>query len=137
VLSLFGAGVLSALCLWFSWRAFRRCHAIESSVEGSESDVLEQSLLERERNIELNLAERNVRALGRVALFGGTGLGIAALTGGHEYDFLAGAAFGLGLFGWAGCGELRRRIGSLADSWRTATNRRRRRQGVDQSERTG
>jgi hypothetical protein len=142
-----GAGALSALCLWFSWRALRRCRAIESRPESNavrgeavstQEDELELELLAREQNLELGLAKRNVRALQRAALFAGTGLSFWALTGGRGHDLLlAGEAFAAGLAGWAACGELHRRIGSVADSWRGATNRRRRRQGVDQPERTG
>jgi hypothetical protein len=141
------AGALSALCLWFSWRAFRRCRAIESRPESNAQEnervstaehELELELLAREQNLELGLAKRNVQALRRAALFGGTGLSFWALTGGRSHDLLlAGEAFAGGIAGWAACGELQRRIGSLADSWRGATNRRRRRQGVDPSERTG
>jgi hypothetical protein len=143
-----GAGVLSALCIWFSWRALRRCQAIEagsdSAARESQPDELEDQLLVRERNLELSLAARNVQALRRAALFGGSGLAFWALSaggaGGREYDLVqAGEAFAAGFVGWAGCGELQRRIGSAADAWRRATNAksRKRRQGVDQSERTG
>jgi len=143
-----GAGVLSALCSWFSWRLFRRCQAIQSGPESlapaSQVDELEDELLARERNLELGLAKRNVQALRRASLFGGSGLAFWALAGGRggagEYDLVAaGQAFAAGLVGWAACGELQRRVGSLADSWRQATNAksRRRRQGVDQPERTG
>ena len=139
MLIVLGAGSLSVLCLWFSWRAFQRCRAIHSSAESAqaEDDPLEQKLAEREMNLHLSLAKRNVQALGRAALAGGTGLGFLALTGGSANHILAGQAFALGAVGWAGCRELHRRVGSLADTWRQATNRRRRRQGVDQSERTG
>ena len=137
-----GAAVSSALCLWFSWRALARCLAIEHGASKlEESDELERDLLARERNLQLGLAKRNARALGRAALFGGTGLSFLALTGGGEYDLLhllpAFLAFGAGMLGWAGCGEIHRRIGSSADAWRLQNNRRARRQGVDQSERTG
>ncbi|RYZ03874.1 MAG: hypothetical protein EOO73_25975 [Myxococcales bacterium] len=137
------AGILSALCLWFAWSAYQRCRKIhrgagEASGEGE--DPLEQRLAERELNLELNLASRTVQALGRAALFGGTGLAIwFVATGTLRSDpRQVYQAFAFGLVGWGGCRELQRRIGSLADAWRTTTNdRRRRRQGVDQPKRTG
>jgi hypothetical protein len=135
------AGVLSALCLWFAWRAFRRCREIEASVRATDPDPLEQRLAEAELNLELNLAQRNVKALGRAALFGGAGLAFWAVATGQlvTHPIAMWRSFGLGLVGWGGCRELYRRIGSLAESWRSAANakRRRRRQGVDPSERTG
>jgi hypothetical protein len=147
-----GAGALSALCSWFSWRAFQGCRAIEQGARSAgdadplnaphENDELELALLARERKLQLGLAKRNVQALGRVALFGGTGLSFLAFSGGGEYDLLhlrpALLAFGAGMLGWAACGEIHRRVGSLADSWRAANAKSRRpRQGVDPSERTG
>ena len=131
-----GAALLALWCVGSAWRALRRCTSIERS-ELDPGDALELSILERERNLEFNLAGRKVQVLGRVALFGGTGLGIAALTGGREYDIVAGVAFLCGVASWSICAELRRRIGSLAESWRAATKKKHRRQGVDQSERTG
>jgi hypothetical protein len=132
-----GAAAVSGLCVGFAWRALRRCREIVTTGENNETDVLERSLLERERNLAFNLARRNVQALRRAALFGGTGLSFLALTGGRGYDLLpAGEAFALGFLGWGVCGELHRRIGSLADAWR-ATIKRKRRQGVDQLESTG
>lgn len=137
------AGILSALCLWFAFRAYQRCRAIASrsgALLGSdEEDPLEARLAERELNLELNLAGRTVKALGRAALFGGTGLAIWFVATGalSSEPRLPYQAFALGLLGWGGCRELQRRIGSLADSWRSATNQRRRRQGVDQPKRTG
>jgi hypothetical protein len=133
---LLGAALLSAFCAWFSWRALRRCREIQSATALAD-DALEQNLVEREQNLAFNLAKRNVQALGRTALFGGTGLAFFALTGGREYDLVAGEAFGVGFAGWTICAELQRRVGSLADMWRSETNRRRRRQGVDHPERTG
>lgn len=136
------AGVLSALCVWFSWRALSRCRAIEQAtpdaVEAEPEDELERGLLRRERNLQLGLAKRNVQALGRAALFAGTGSSFLAFAGGSE-DHLAallpaGLAFAAGMSGWACCAEIHRRVGSLADAWRS---RQRRRQGVDPSERTG
>jgi len=137
------AGILAALCLWFSWRAFRRCSTIHGGALEPElaDDPLELRLAERQLNLELNLAGRTVKALGRVALFGGTGLAIWFYATGafKEQPLIAFSSFAFGLLGWGGCREFLRRIGSLADSWRSATEakRRRRRQGVDQSRTTG
>jgi hypothetical protein len=133
------AGILSALCLWFAWRAFQRCREIEASGGVVETDPVEARLAEQDLNLELNLALRNVKALGRAALFGGAGLAFWAVASGQlvTHPIAMWRSFGLGLLGWGGCRELYRRIGSLAESWRAATNRRRRRQGVDQAERTG
>lgn len=106
-------------------------------------DALEQRLAERELNLQLNLAGRMVTALGRASLFAGTGLAIwFYATGSFATDpKQAFASFACGLIGWGGCREIQRKIGSLADSWRAHTNskmnQRARRQGVDQSERTG
>ncbi len=107
-----------------------------------ESEPLEQRLAEAELNLELNLARRNVQALGRVALFGGAGVAFWAVATGQlvTHPITIWGSFALGLVGWVGCRELHRRIGYLAESWRAstnATNRSRRLQGVDQSERTG
>ncbi|HVY27665.1 MAG TPA: hypothetical protein VHB79_14020 [Polyangiaceae bacterium] len=135
------AGILAALCLWFSWRALRRCRAIHGGTLQAEleDDPLELRLAERELNLELNLAGRIVKGLGRTSLFGGTGLAIWSYATGAfaTQPVLTFASFALGLAGWGGCREFHRRIGSLADSWRSETNRRRRRQGVDQSAATG
>jgi len=133
------AGILSALCLWFSWRAYRRCRAIHGGLAIAESDPFEERLAERELNLELNLARRNVQALGRAALFGGTGLAFWGLASGEllSHPIALWRSFGLGLVGWGGCRQLRYQIGSLADSWRASVNRKRRLQGVDPSERTG
>ena len=96
-------------------------------------------MAEAELNLELKLARRNVQALGRAALFGGAGLAFWAVATGQlvARPLAMWGSFGLGVVGWGGCRELQRRIGSLAESWRHTTNRRRRRQGVDPSERTG
>jgi hypothetical protein len=129
------AGILAALCLWFSWRALLRCRAIHSGALAPEleSDPLELRLAERELNLELNLAGRKVKTLGRVSLFGGTGLALWFYATGVlvAQPLVAFGAFAFGLIGWGGCREFHRRIGSLADSWRETTNKRRRRQGVD------
>lgn len=138
-----GAGSLSALCLAFSWRAFQRCRAITSAATAKASsdnpdvDSVEQSLLEREWNVELNLAKRNVRSLAQAAFTGGLGLFFLALAGGQGHHLEALQALALGGIGGVACLGLHRRVGSLAESWREAINRRRRRQGVDQPERTG
>jgi hypothetical protein len=138
------AALLSALCLWFSFRAYRRCvaihgGAIELQGAAEEEELLEQRLAERELNLELNLATRTVKALGRAALFAGTGLAIwfvatGSFPGEPRFTY---QSFAFGLIGWGGCREFQRRIGSLADDWRSAMNRKRRRQGVDQPKRVG
>jgi hypothetical protein len=130
-----GAGSLSALCFAFSWRAYRRCQAITCATH--EADSFEQRLAEREANAALNLATRNVKGLAQATFTGGLALAFLALTGGREHHQEAMIAFTLGSASAIGCLGLRRRIGSLAETWRDATNRRHRRQGVDQQERTG
>jgi len=137
-----GAGALSLVCVWFSWRALARCRAIAQGERPADhADELERELSTREHTLQLGLAKRNVQALGRAALFGGTGASFLAFTGGGKYDFLnllpALSAFGAGMLGWGACGEIHRRIGLLADAWRHANKRRRGRQGVDPPERTG
>lgn len=123
--------VLAALSIAVSARALGQ--ARQASLGSSEDDPLEARLAEKERRLVLGLARRNTLAMGRASLFGGTSFGVWGLTGGSTHYPQAGVAFGLGLLGWAACGELHRRIGYLADS----VSKRRRRQGVDQSERTG
>ena len=145
-----GAGSLSALCFAFSWRTYRHCQAITSLRPDSKTeaeagtappthatDSFEQRLAEREANAALNLATRNVKGLAQATFTGGLALAFLALTGGREHHQEAMVAFTLGSASAIGCLGLRRRIGSLAEIWRDATNRRRRRQGVDQQERTG
>ena len=143
-----GAGSLSALCCAFSWRAYRRCRAITGSVTvtsppseaSSELDSVERRLAERESNAALNLAKRNVKGLAQAAFTGGLGLFFLSLAGGEGHHGEAMTALTLGSVGAIGCLGLRRRIGSLAESWRDATNRANRngrRQGVDQSAGTG
>jgi hypothetical protein len=137
------AALLSALCLWFSFRAYRRCAAIQSGAmvlhDAAQEEPLEQRLAERELNLELNLATRTVKALGRASLFAGTGLAIWFVANGsfRSEPRFAYQSFAFGLVGWGGCREFQRRIGSLADAWRSAMNRKRRRQGVDQPKRVG
>lgn len=99
----------------------------------AEEDPLEQRLADKELRLRIGLGKRSVLALGRASLFGGTGLGVWALTGGSAHYLDAGLSFGLGLISWAVCGEAERRIGSLAGSLRHAGSR----QGVDQPKRTG
>lgn len=135
------AAGLSASCLWLAWRAFRRASTIHSGALEAETpadQALELRLAEKELNLELSLAARRVRVWGRVALFGGTGLAILAIANGtfRAEPGAAYASFAWGLIGWGGCRELERRVGSLAESWRSARNLRRRRQGVDQPKRT-
>jgi hypothetical protein len=151
-----GAGCLSAVCFAFSWRALGRCQVIAAnnppvpappSPSGAgiakelSENAFEQELELRELNAELNLAKRNVKGLAQVAFTGGLGLAFWALTGGREHQPVATQAFALGGVGGVACLGVRRQIGSLADSWRarvnSAANRKRRRQGVDQQERTG
>ena len=133
------AGVLSALCLWFAWRAFKRCREIQQGALGLEPDPLERRLAEAQLNLELNLARRNVQVLGRAALFGGAGMAFWVVATGQlsTHPIAMWRSFAFGLLGWGGCREFRRRIGSLAESWRVGANKKRRRQGVDPSERTG
>jgi hypothetical protein len=118
VAALLLAGLLSLFAISYAVRALLQCRR-RREVTQNESDELELKLAAKEQKLELGLARRNVEALGRAALFGGTGCAVWELTGGSAHYLQAGAAFGLGLFGWAGCGELQRRIGSLADSRRS------------------
>jgi hypothetical protein len=138
------AGILAALCLVVAWRAYARCRSIERGASAAEiaDDELEQRLADKELNLELNLAGRTVKALGRASLFGGTGLAIWFYATGSfaTQPELAFGSFSFGLVGWGGCRELQRRIGSLAESWREQVKRRRAagwRQGVDQPKRSG
>lgn len=137
-----GAGLLSVLCFAFSWRTFRRCTAITGEAAqlraaSVEQDTLEQTLAKREANVELNLAKRTVKALARAAFTGGLALFFLALARGQGHHQEALVAFAFGGVGGAACHALQRRIGSLADGWRSVANRSLRRQGVDPSERTG
>ena len=159
---LLSAGCLSALCFVFSWRAYRRCRIITSAtatppissarlqIEAREAgrdhetedapthetDAFERRLAERESNAALNLAQRNVKGLAQAAFTGGLGLLFLAMTGGSGHHQEAIEAFSVGSVGAIACLGLRRRIGSLADAWRDAANKRLRRQGVDPSKRT-
>lgn len=139
------AGTWSALCTGFAWRAYRRCCSIAadgSALAGkaialNEQDAFERELLLRELNNALNVGQRTVKVLAQAALTGGLALGFLALTGGHTHQPEALQAFGLGALGGAVGLGMYRKVGSLADGWRAVANRKRRRQGVDQSERTG
>jgi hypothetical protein len=128
------AAALSLVSLGFAFRTLAACRRAQRAFRSSvEADAFEQRLAEKELRLVLGLGRRSVLAIGRASLFGGTGLGVWALTGGSAHYLEATVAFGLGLASWAGCGEAQRRIGSLADSLRAMP----RRQGVDRSERTG
>jgi hypothetical protein len=137
-----GAGSLSAVCFAFSWRELARCRVITGrDLERELASGFEKELELRELNAELNLAKRNVKGLGQVAFTGGLCLAFWALTGGREHQPEATLAFALGGVGGVACLVVRHEVGSLADVWRlrinSAANRKRRRQGVDQPERTG
>jgi hypothetical protein len=81
----------------------------------TEEDELELRLAQRALTLELGLGRRSVRALGRATLFAGTGFAVWELTSGTSHYLPAAVAFILGFIGWAGTGEVERRIGSLAD----------------------
>ena len=116
---------MSVVALTASLQAYRRCRAVARVTQSpeAETDELEKRLAEKEQALAFTLGVRNVKALGRAALFGGTGCAVWELTGGSAHYLMAGGAFGLGLFGWAGCGELERRIGSLAGARRALRKR--------------
>jgi len=101
------AGILSALCLWFAWRAFQRCREIQRGALGLEPDPLERRLAEAQLNLELNLARRNVQVLGRAALFGGAGMAFWVVATGQlsTHPIAMWRSFAFGLLGWGGCGE--------------------------------
>jgi hypothetical protein len=109
------AGALVALSLVYCWRVLSRCREL-SRATLAEEDELELRLAEKELVLELALGRRAVRALGRATLFGGTGFAVWELTGGSSHYPGAGVAFILGFVGWAGAGEVERRIGLLADA---------------------
>jgi hypothetical protein len=115
VAALLLAGLLSVFAISYSTRAFWRCKRQRAS-RSVDDDELERNLAERAEKLELGLARRNVEALGRAALFGGTGCAVWELTSGSTHYLNAGIAFGIGLFGWLACGEVHRRVGSLAGS---------------------
>lgn len=134
---LVGAIALSLSCLLVTWRAWLRCRRLPLDPAKLDDDPLERRLAEKEVTLELAGSRQTAKVLARVALFGGTGLAVWELTGGSTHYGQAAGVFGAGFIGWALTGELERRIGSLADSWRSATERFRRRQGVDQPSGTG
>lgn len=128
------AAALALLALGHAFRTLVACRRAARSLDALvEDDPFEARLADKERRLVLGLGRRSVLGVGRACLFGGTGLGIWALTGGSAHYLEAGAAFGLGLVSWAGCGEVHRRIGSLADRASSAA----RRHGVDPFKRTG
>ena len=124
MLALLLAGALSLLSLCISIRYYLRCRRLlgvgapsnsETAVTPlPDEDELERRLAARERALELGLATRSVQVLGRASLFGGTGAAVWQLSGGSSQYLSAGMAFGVGCIGWAGCGELQRRVGLLA-----------------------
>jgi hypothetical protein len=117
VAALLLAGLLVLFAVSYSGLALWRCRRQQDDVGvADEVDELELKLAERRSQLERRLARRNVEAFGRAALFGGTGCAVWELTGGSAHYLQAGVAFGLGLIGWMGCGELHRRIGALASS---------------------
>ncbi len=119
------AGTLSAATIWASMRSLKRCRALlKGGVGAADDDELEARLRDKEQALVFGLALRNVRAWGRAALFGGTGCAVWELTGGSAHYPLAGGSFLFGFIGWAGCGELQRRIGSLAGGRRLRKGRR-------------
>jgi len=133
-LTLLLAAALAACSVTYALTTLARCRKAARALDTlSEEDPLEQRLADKELRLVIGLGRRGVLALGRASLFGGTGLGVWALTGGSAHYLDAGLSFGLGLLSWAGCGEAQRRIGSLADAIRKSS----RRQGVDPSKRTG
>jgi hypothetical protein len=114
-LTLVLAGALVALSLAYCLRVLQRCREL-SRATLTEEDELELRLAERALTLELGLGRRTVRALGRATLFAGTGFAVWELTSGSSHYLPAGVAFILGFVGWAGAGEVERRIGSLADA---------------------
>ena len=115
------AGVLVALSLGYCLRVLSRCRDLARATlteddEGDEDDELEQRLAERALVLQLGLGRRTARALARATLFSGTGLAVWELTSGSSHYLRAGVAFILGFVGWAGAGEVERRVGSLADA---------------------
>jgi hypothetical protein len=132
-LTLLLAGLLAVLSLAYAVRTLVVSQRAAASIGKLIDDPFEQRLADKELRLMIGLGRRSVRALGRASLFGGTGLGVWALTGGSAHYLEAGLSFGLGMLSWAGCGEAERRIGSLADGLRKPASR----QGVDPSKRTG
>ena len=108
------AGLLSLFAISYSARALLQCRRRHVAAQ-SENDELELKLAAKEQKLELALARRNVEALGRAVLFGGTGCAVWELTGGSTHYLTAGVAFSLGLVGWVVCAEVHRRIGALGE----------------------
>jgi hypothetical protein len=132
-LTLLLAGLLAVCAVAYAFKTLASCRRASRSLAMlAEEDPLEQRLADRELRLVIGLGKRSVLALGRASLFGGTGLGVWALTGGSAHYLDAGLSFGLGFISWAACGEAHRRIGSLADNLRKSPSR----QGVDPSKRT-
>lgn len=109
------AGVLVALSLAYCLRVLLRCRELARATL-IEEDELELRLAEKALTLELGLGRRTVRALGRATLFAGTGFAVWELTSGSSHYPPAAVAFVLGFVGWAGAGEVERRVGSLADA---------------------
>jgi hypothetical protein len=119
------AAVLVALSLAYCLRVLARCNGLSQAAlteqpterprDANAEDELEQRLAEKELTLQLGLGRRLVRALARATLFTGTGLAVWELTSGSSHYLPAGVAFILGFVGWAGAGEVERRIGSLAE----------------------
>ncbi len=108
------AGVLVALSLAYCVRVLVLCSKL-SRATLIEEDELELRLAEKALTLEPGLGRRVVRALARATLFTGTGLAVWELTSGSSHYLTAGVAFILGFVGWAGAGEVERRVGSLAE----------------------
>jgi hypothetical protein len=117
------AGALVALSLAYCLRVLGRCRRL-SRTTLTEEDELELRLAQKALSLELGLGRRSVRALGRATLFAGTGFAVWELTSGTSHYLPAAVAFILGFVGWAGAGEVERRIGSLADA-RSQSNKAR------------
>lgn len=138
MLTLLVAGALAVFAISYSLLTRRRFAKLVENVLGApDEDELERKLTERRLRLEHGLARRNVLALGRAALFGGTGCGVWELTGGSAHYLDAAIAFGIGFVSWMTTGEVYRRVGLLADIERKLATSRRVRQGVDQSAGTG
>jgi hypothetical protein len=106
------ASVLAALSLGYSLRVLVRCRAL-SETTITEQDELEKRLAEKALALQLGLGRRMVRALARATLFSGTGLAVWELTGGSSHYPQAAIGFVVGFAGWAGCGEVERRLPKL------------------------